>query len=340
MVDSSANASDAPGPPSKRTRSSQQPTGESEGPPRGDLAMVNSSASASDAPGPPSKRTRSSQPPRCEALQFKQVHCKASAYNQDGSLKADVLHKVVHALHHGNALLIKRCLLPREREQILKSWTKFVDDNASTEYQTPDWTAAKKSLGHVWKHQGRIETGLRNDPANPLADWLHTASKDQLAVQKTCALFEQLKTIANGHAQWLGIKEEDVETKAFIAGHIEPGGGPCHYDAYDNLALGLTGKKVFYHAEHAAFSNVIMRGEFNERLGINPFNDVKLNKTATGALLHENDECDLNGDPLVDRWAAAVLEPGDVLCLPHHWWHWVWSEPQTTMINLWIQRTL
>jgi hypothetical protein len=119
------------------------------------------------------------------------------------------------------------------------------------------------------------------------------------------------------------------ETKAFIAGDIEPGGGPSHYDSYDNLALVLTGHKIFYHATPEALERVDMCGKQNERLGANPFDNLAFNSPVYKLHTHN-----ASGVALAGVWKVAVLEAGDILFLPHRWWHsWVWSEPHTIMTN-------
>ena len=40
--------------------------------------------------------------------------------------------------------------------------------------------------------------------------------------------------------------------------------------------------------------------------------------------------------PSLRQWLYADLGPGDVLFLPHSWWHYVDSEPHSVMTNLWV----
>ena len=115
----------------------------------------------------------------------------------------------------------------------------------------------------------------------------------------------QLDALVSERCRQLGVESE---TKAFIAGRIAPGGGPTHYDSYDNLALILSGCKIFYHASPRAFKQVISHGETNERLSVNPFDEVALN-----ALVYNLDTHDCQGVALAPQWRAAVLEAGDVL---------------------------
>ena len=48
---------------------------------------------------------------------------------------------------------------------------------------------------------------------------------------------------------------------AFAAGLIEPGGGPAHFDQYNNVALVLCGKKRFFIAPHEAMRWVDLCGK-------------------------------------------------------------------------------
>ena len=83
-------------------------------------------------------------------------------------------------------------------------------------------------------------------------------------------------------------------------------------------------------------SGLPRRGAFNERLGVNPFDDIKYNRTSSGALLGELDICGDDGSPFAGQWHLAALEAGDVLILPAYHWHWVWSVPHTVMTNVWV----
>ena len=100
----------------------------------------------------------------------------------------------------------------------------------------------------------------------------------------------------------------------------------------------ITGDKVFYHSPLAAFEGVERRGKLNERLTVNPFDELALN-----APLHELHTHGPVGPlaelgPLAPLWHEASLGAGDILFLPHRWWHWVWSLPHTSMTNVWIHR--
>lgn len=231
----------------------------------------------------------------------------------------------------GTPLLIKLHLSDSERRELLDDWQSFVKQHSKDRYQTqtPGRGNGILPLAEVWDTPLRIESGLNGETANPLRDWLEAPSDPQAVRRRMAQVQAQLDGVA---AAWRLQVGSTVETKAFIAGRIEPGGGPTHYDEYDNLAFVLTGSKVFYHAPLAAFEGVARRGEKNERRTVNPFDELALNDPIRE--LHTTGPM----GPLAPLWHEAILEAGDILFLPHRWWHWVWSLPRTSMTNVWIYR--
>ena len=105
---------------------------------------------------------------------------------------------------------------------------------------------------------------------------------------------------------------------AFACGLVPVGGGPCHFDAYENVAYVLLRKKTFYMCPHAdlRWGDGEQNGEHNERLDVDPM---------------------LVGwypEPAV--WDVAEVCAGDVLYIPRGWWHYVVSEPRSLMTNVWF----
>jgi hypothetical protein len=275
-------------------------------------------------PGPPSERTRASCPrraletfPPCEALE-------ATA-----PLTASTLARLRAAMYAGTPLLLRLRLSESERTELLDGWAAHVRIHSTERHQTVGLAAEKLPLGVVWKTAQRIESGLAGETDNPVLEWLASPSRRGTARSRMRQVQAQLETLASRRCAELSAQKE---TKAFVAGRIKPGGGPTHYDAYDNFALVLTGSKVFYHAPAEAFKAVEQCGEKWERLSVNPFDELASNPI--GRL----DTQDSRGVALAPWWRAAAMEAGDVFFLPHRWWHWVWSEPHTVMTNEWVDR--
>ena len=275
---------------------------------------------------PPGKRTRSSHHrrildtfPTCTTL-----ICEAP-------LSDAILSRIRAAMCAGTPLRIQLQLSASARGELLQDWSTYVQEHAAECYQTVGRSAAQRPLGEVWHTAQRIESGLKGEVANPVNDWLRSPTKYGSVRWRMRKVHAQLGRLASERCRQLHVGQE---TKAFIAGSIKAGGGPSHYDSYDNLALVLSGRKIFYHAPPGALEQVTVYGEPNERLSVNPFDDVALN--APGYKL---DTHDLHGVVLAPQWRAAVLEAGDILFLPHRWWHWVWSEPATIMTNDWVDRS-
>ena len=114
---------------------------------------------------------------------------------------------------------------------------------------------------------------------------------------------------------------------AFVTGRISDGAGSTHYDDYHNFALMAVGCKVFYISKSTGGSPVdiaVVHGEEHERRGVNPYNSTAF--APLGCLQHVSP----------DEWTVAVLEPGDVLYLPKGDWHWVYSDPNAVMTNVWF----
>lgn len=277
---------------------------------------------------PPSRRTRSAFPRRPLAS-FD--HCESVASTVP--LPPSVLARLRASIRSGTPLLVKLSLSADDRCELLRDWCSHVQQHWRGRYQTqtPGYGNGVLPLGEVWNTPQRIESGLNGETANPLRDWLDTSSDSSSALHQMAQVQDQLDAIA---AEWCQELHSTIETKAFIAGCIEPSGGPTHYDVYDNLALVLTGSKIFYHAPHPAFEGVDQHGRENERLSINPFDELSLNDPLNVLHTHAPE-----GTPLAPLWREATIEAGDILFLPHRWWHWVWSTRHTVMTNVWIDRS-
>ena len=106
---------------------------------------------------------------------------------------------------------------------------------------------------------------------------------------------------------------------AFATGLIAVGGGPAHFDDYNNAALLLAGNKSFFIAPPNAMTweDGPRNGKRNERLDVNPL--------IPGPYT----------EPPLAQWRLANLGPGDLLYLPRGWWHYVVSEPHSVMTNVW-----
>ena len=98
-------------------------------------------------------------------------------------------------------------------------------------------------------------------------------------------------------------------------------GEPCttHQDTYDNYALILRGRKIFYTAKPPAFEDEGEwrgSGEANERPKARPLDPTTIKDVPK-------------------QWRKGDLRPGDMLYLPTGWWHAVLSDMHTVMTNVW-----
>ena len=282
---------------------------------------------------PPSKCTRSAHGRRTL-----DTYKTPEAVNSATPIPPSVLERIYASLRASEPLIIRLQFSPAERAELLQSWSSYVAAHRLVLQQTAGRTAPVLPLGEAWNTSRRIESGLKGRKRRKhttfvdcAREWLMAPAPHESARLRMQQVQLQLDRVAD---EWCQRLHTDQENKAFIAGRIKSGGGPTHFDSYDNLALILTGSKVFYHAPHRAFLRVEGAGKEHERLNINPFDELALNHPITPLCIE-----DLDGQPLAPLWRAAALEVGDILVLPHHWWHWVWSEPQTIMTNNWINRS-
>ena len=239
-------------------------------------------------------------------------------------------------------LIISGTTTRADLDLLATAWSDFVETDDET-YCTnqgcpsdgPDGSCNHGycTLAEVWRQPWRIETELstKSRPkkrprsakgSNPISKFMRTERYSQAA-----AGFAQLQRQLHDFAVTTAGSGCAVVRPAFITGAIArgigSGGVPCntHRDAYHNIVLVLTGRKVFYIARPETFENEAdwrRGGDENERLLARP-----LDGTAK----------DVPAD-----WFRAELRPGDMLYLPLDWWHAVLSDPHTVMTNVWTQR--
>ena len=220
-----------------------------------------------------------------------------------------------------SAVVIKGMLTKDEKVAISNSWSAFATAHCAPTYST--YAHAKRSLAEVWGSElgMRMETSLRELEGNPVETWLSQAKEP--AVQRLYAKHRRLMQLGAS----LSKDVSSMRHPAFVTGRISDGAGSTHYDDYHNFALMAVGCKVFYISKSTGGSPVdiaVIHGEEHERRGVNPYNSTAF--APLGCLQHVSP----------DEWTVAVLEPGDVLYLPKGDWHWVYSDPNAVMTNVWF----
>jgi hypothetical protein len=254
-----------------------------------------------------------------------------------------LVERVIVALNAAKGrypLIIRNAIPPGALGPIATAWDDFVA-NDEEEYDTnegPKTDSDKGSscrgpqrLKRVWDEPWRVETNLkkqdeattamrarRSDHGNAVVKFLKSP-KYKHATKGAHQLHQRIKRYAS---RATGGRCMVVEP-SFVTGKIQKGvrnGDPCttHQDTYDNYALILQGRKIFYTAKPPAFKDEIKwrgSGEPNERPKARP-----LDRTA--------------GDK-PSQWRKGDLKPGDMLYLPTDWWHAVLSDPHTVMTNIW-----
>jgi hypothetical protein len=230
------------------------------------------------------------------------------------------------AVQHREPMVIKHAAVARDSKALRDGWAHFVEQDRGS-YQVNEGSKTDRSDGGsvhspgllslrlIWSEARRMEVGLSDlegGQVNPVTRWLGNRPGDAPSVRRVERLLAQLRSIL------LEVRGQQAEMKepAFVAGMIGPGGGPTHFDDYDNIAVVLVGCKTFYIAPQATFYDACLLGEPNERLGVSPHDGLS--------------SC-------ADQWKQERLEAGDILYLPQGWWHYVDSLPQTVMTNVWAR---
>ena len=226
------------------------------------------------------------------------------------------------ALTNHQPLVLRGGLSVTERAEVERQWVANVH-GAGGEVQYTTSRHGQKALREVWDTlvAMQIESGVHDEGVNSILQWLEQPDASPL-MRRLLGLFRQLQDAAAESSS--GIAE--IRNPAFINGQRPDQSPTTHFDDYESIVLVVTGMKVFFLAEYDTFKDFPVRGKVNERAGINPFNLVCYAPGQSSAHL---DRCE-QGD-----WSVAVLEPGDALYLPQGFWHWVQSEPKTTMMNHW-----
>jgi len=251
-------------------------------------------------------------------LGFSSVREATSRSGHLGAGKRDVQE----ALTNHRPLVLRGDMPVMEQVELLRQWKAYVY-GAGGEARYVTSGHGLKPLREVWDAlmPMQIESGVYDEDANPILQFLEQPDASP-SMRRQLGLFRQLQnTAAEGSS---GIAE--IRNPAFINGQRPSQSPITHFDDYESFVLVVTGVKVFFLAEYNTFKDFPVRGKVNERAGINPYN---LAYYAPGMSPAHLDRCE-QGD-----WSVAVLTPGDVLYLPRGCWHWVQSEPKTTMVNHW-----
>ena len=248
--------------------------------------------------------------------------------------------KVIDALRaaQGQHPLVVRNAIPQEAlMQIATAWEDFVA-NDEEEYDTNEGPSTDdiertrcrgpQLLRRVWDKPWRTETNLkkkkrarRGDQDNPVIKFLKDP-KYKYATKGTHLLHQRVKR----YAKKIAGRNSEIVEPSFVTGKIRKGvkdGDPCttHQDTYENYAMILLGRKIFYTAKPPTFEDESKwrgSGEENERPKARPL-DHMAKDTPT-------------------QWRQADLRPGDLLYLPTSWWHAVLSNKHTIMTNVWTSQ--
>lgn len=207
-------------------------------------------------------------------------------------------------------LVVRSMLSERDAMALVDEWELFVAQDSST-YQMAEGRG-KQLLSTMWASSMRLEHDLTDtSKPNPVMKWLASSPRGSVAA-RVWRLQQKLEEIAASNGPIL-------RRPAFATGLIPVGGGPAHFDDYNNIALVLAGSKRFFVAppDSMAWEDGQKNGKQNERLDVNPLEPGRY------------------PEPALAQWLLADLRQGDVLYLPTRWWHFVVSDAHSIMTNVW-----
>ena len=242
-----------------------------------------------------------------------------------GTLARDSLERLLVALDSSSPLIIHQTAIAKAQLATRNSWVEFLAQDEGV-YQVNEGAKTDRhdgasvhcpgllTLRQIWLEPRRMEVGLKikeRGDGNPVIKWLQQRRRAEPTLALAGRLLAQLRSVLSGARGRSKLLEP-----AFVAGSVRPGGGPTHFDDYDNLALVLVGRKTFYVAPPSTFRDSPRLGKSNERKGVSP---------------HDRLTSDMS------QWQVAHLQAGDILYLPKGWWHYVDSIPQKVMTNVWAR---
>ena len=169
------------------------------------------------------------------------------------------------------------------------------------------WTACSERGWYAT--YGIHERGHSSQQDNVAWQWLK-AAKGKTVTARRAKVAHTLATASQNETH----DPRKTRYPYFAHGMLPPLDAETHFDDYDNTCYMLMGTKYFWimHPQGLKKSKAKGTGRENERLDID-------------ARAHEG-------------WQMITAKAGDVIIIPAGWWHYVTSEPQTLMINIWHDR--
>ena len=163
-----------------------------------------------------------------------------------GVLTDEVSALLRMAVQRREPMVIRHAAVARDSKALCNGWTHFVDRDRGS-YQVNEGSKTDRSDGgsvhspgllglkQIWGEARRMEVGLNDlerGQVNPVTMWLRNGAGDEPSTMRVRRLLAQLRSIL------LEVRGQQAEIRepAFVAGMVGPGGGPTHFDDYDNGA--------------------------------------------------------------------------------------------------------
>ncbi|XP_073977610.1 HSPB1 associated protein 1 isoform X2 [Rhodnius prolixus] len=119
----------------------------------------------------------------------------------------------------------------------------------------------------------------------------------------------------------VGFPERGAEDSTLWIG-TEGAHTPCHFDSYGcNIVAQLYGKKVWL---------------LFDPLESNSLSPTRVPYEESSVYSDINFACTCHPFPDIKNARCVILQPGDILYVPKHWWHYVENVTSAISVNTWI----
>ena len=155
---------------------------------------------------------------------------------------------LVTAISTQRPLVLRSGMSTTDAAALFEDWELRVSQD-TTLYQMAEGKG-QHTLETMWAAPLRLEHDLLDtETINPVVAWLQNAQPEGGVAGQAWSLQHQLVRIAESAGRQV------LRRPAFATGLVQAGGGPAHFDEYNNIALLLCGRKRFFIAPYAAMTD-------------------------------------------------------------------------------------
>ena len=182
--------------------------------------------------------TRANRPMRA-ASDFAVVQQKAMGH-APFELSRSAEASLLTAISTARPLVLKSGLAAVDAAALVDEWELHVAQDI-TPYQMAGGKG-KQTLANMWDSPLRLEHDLEDtDVGNPVVAWLENAQTGNGVSARAWGLQQQIERVVAVAGRRI------LRRPAFAAGLIEPGGGPAHFDQYNNCCTCSLWEEALFH---------------------------------------------------------------------------------------------